>query len=203
MSKKQKIIGGIVLFSIILAVCIYKYIDSKPKHFNNDDIFVEEVIKDAPSENTGANVNKITVEIKGEVNKPGVYFMNKNSILKELISEAGGATERADLWNVNGAELLKNNISYKIPPKVTISTTGGAAIQATINRNTSDGKININTATEKELDYLPGIGKTMAEQIVSYRNSNGPFREVDDLKKVNKRITEKVIDGLKDKVLVN
>ena len=203
MSKKQKIIGGIVLFSIILAVCIYKYIDSRPKNFNNEDIFVEEVIKDAPSENRGAGVSKITVEIKGEVNKPGVYFMNKNSILKDLISEAGGPTERADLWNVNGAELLKNNISYKIPPKVTVSTTGGSAIQATINKNAIDGKVNINTANEKELDSLPGIGKTMAEQIVSYRNGNGPFRELEDLKKVNKRLTDKIIDGLKDKAIVN
>lgn len=203
MSKKQKIIGGLVLFSIILVLCIYKYIDNKPKKINNDDIFVEEVIKDKSIEVNGGKGNKITVEIKGEVSKPGVYFMNKESILKDLISEAGGATERADLWNVNGAELLKNNVSYKIPPKMNVSTTGGAAIQATINRDTVDGKVNINIANEKELDSLPGIGKTMAEQIVSYRNANGPFRELVELKKVNKRITDKIIEGLKEKAIVN
>lgn len=203
MSKKQKIIGGLVLFSIILVLCIYKYIDNKPKKINNDDIFVEEVIKDKSIEVNGGKGNKITVEIKGEVNKPGVYFMNKDSILKDLILEAGGATERADLWNVNGAELLKNNVSYKIPPKMNVSTTGGAAIQATINRDTVDGKVNINTANEKELDSLPGIGKTMAEQIVSYRNANGPFRELVELKKVNKRITDKIIEGLNEKAIVN
>lgn len=203
MSKKQKIIGGLVLFSIILALCIYKYVDNKPKKIDNDDIFVEEVIKDKSIEVNGGKGNKITVEIKGEVSKPGVYFMNKESILKDLISEAGGATERADLWNVNGAELLKNNVSYKIPPKMNVSTTGGAAIQANINRDTVDGKVNINTANEKELDSLPGIGKTMAEQIVSYRNANGPFRELVELKKVNKRITDKIIEGLKEKAIVN
>lgn len=203
MSKKQKIIGGLVLFSIILALCIYKYVDNKPKKIDNDDIFVEEVIKDKSIEVNGGKGNKITVEIKGEVSKPGVYFMNKESILKDLISEAGGATERADLWNVNGAELLKNNVSYKIPPKMNVSTTGGAAIQATINRDTVDGKVNINIANEKELDSLPGIGKTMAEQIVSYRNANGPFRELVELKKVNKRITDKIIEGLKEKAIVN
>lgn len=203
MSKKQKIIGGIVLFSIILALCIYKYVVSRPKDFNNEDIFVEEAIKDAPSEKRGANMNKITVEIKGEVNKPGVYFMNKESILKDLIAEAGGPTEKADLWNVNGAELLKNNISYKIQPKAIVSNAGSSEMKATINRNAIDGKVNINTANEKDLDSLPGIGKTMAEQIVSYRNSNGPFRELEDLKKVNKRLTEKIIEGLKDKAIVN
>lgn len=86
MSKKQKIIGGLVLFSIILALCIYKYIDNKPKKIDNDDIFVEEVIKDKSIEVSGGKGNKITVEIKGEVSKPGVYFMNKESILKDLIS---------------------------------------------------------------------------------------------------------------------
>jgi len=62
-------------------------------------------------------------------------------------------------------------------------------------------KININTASAKELEELPGIGPVLAEKIVSYREANGPFKSIDELKKVS-GIGEKRFQAIKDLIVV-
>lgn len=118
----------------------------------------------------------ITVQIIGEVQKPGIYEMNADSRVYDLIILAGGFTQEADT-NINLVQKLKDGMII------------------TINRlaTTNSSKISINTANASELDDLPSIGPSLANDIVAYRNDNGPFTCLNDLCQVQ---------GFTNKILV-
>jgi competence protein ComEA len=196
MKKKYKTIGIGVLLFFVLVYLIISYLNggSKELNKNNDEsIFVE----DEEEKSIAIKNKEIVVEIKGEVKKPDIYWMKEDSIIEDLINEAGGITEEADISGINRAELLKNHQSIVIPnikegDVVTNSTTSG------VNK---DGKININTATVGELDTLPGIGPARAADIISYREENGGFKSIEDIKNI-KGIGESSFEKLKDKITI-
>lgn len=146
----------------------------------------------------------ITVEIKGEVKKPDVYILKENSIVRDLINEAGGLTENADITNINRAKQLQNHelvyISNKneaaqnvpIPEAVQNSAASSSSIQTLIN---------INCATAEELKTLKGIGDSKAKSIIEYREKNGGFKSIEDIKNVG-GIGEKMFENIKDNITV-
>ena len=124
-----------------------------------------------------AEEQQITVYVSGAVVKPGVVAMKKTERVEQAIAVCGGALPQADLANVNLAQPLKDGMQIRVPER---ADAGGSAAHMAA----TDGKIHINTADEKQLDELPGIGPIMAKRIVEYRNEHGPFASVDELAKV-------------------
>ena len=120
---------------------------------------------------------QITVYVSGAVMKPGVVAMKKTERVEQAIAACGGALPQADLSNVNLAQPLRDGMQVCVPERP--NADGSAAHLAE-----TDGKIHINTADEKKLDELPGVGPVMAKRIVEYRNEHGPFESVDDLAKI-------------------
>ena len=120
---------------------------------------------------------QITVYVSGAVMKPGVVAMKKTERVEQAIAVCGGPLPQADLSNVNLAQPLKDGMQIRVPER---ADAGGSA--ATLAE--ADGKIHINTADEKKLDELPGVGPIMAKRIVEYRNEHGPFESVEDLAKI-------------------
>ena len=120
---------------------------------------------------------QITVYVSGAVMKPGVVAMKKTERVEQAIAVCGGVLPQADLANVNLAQPLKDGMQIRVPER---ADAGGSAAAMAQN----DGKIHINTADEKKLDELPGVGPVMAKRIVEYRNEHGPFESVDDLTKI-------------------
>ncbi len=142
--------------------------------------------------------NKIAVDIKGEVKNQGVYYLDEGSIVEDLIKEAGGLTDKASLDLVNRAEKLTNNKCVVIPSKEEIKEIKEAkndsnekaapTISGNISLNSSNdsnGLININTADESELVKISGIGPSKAKAIISYREENGGFKSIEDIKNVS------------------
>ena len=107
MKKNYKAIGIGIILIIILGYLIISYLNGGTKELNknnNESIFV-----DSQGEEKIELKNKeIVVEIKGEVIKPSIYWMKEESIIGDLIKEAGGLTEKSDVSGINRAELLKN-----------------------------------------------------------------------------------------------
>ncbi len=135
----------------------------------------------------------IQVEIIGEVNKPAVYKIRRGSCLADLVDKAGGFTSAADQGTLNMAETLENGNKYEIPSNIKI--TG-------ITKDTEiDIEININTATIDELDNLPMIGETRAQAIINYRESNGPFKNINEIKNVE-GIGDGIFETIKDQITV-
>lgn len=205
-TKKEKLIGiAILLIVLTLIAGIYTYINM-PKPLSDkevEDMFVEEDSKDNKTSTTAANNSgNIVVEIKGEIKKPEVYIMEKGSIIKDLIEEAGGLTEKADTKNINLAKELQNHeciVIGNIDNKA--QSNEGSLASLSSSGKSQDGTININTATEAELDTLPGVGKVMAGKIIEYREKNGGFKSIDELKKID-RVGEGTFEKLKDKISI-
>lgn len=206
---KEKLIGGVILLIIITIFLSVGYINTKPEKLTEEDMkkmFVENNKKEENKNvETSNDKDKITVEIKGEVNNPNVYTLEEGSRIYELIEKAGGITAEANLNSINRASTLtdgqcviisniKNNNS-EISPQDGMLTSG---LGISEKNNT---KININKAAKDELTSLSGIGDAKAEAIIAYREKSGGFKKVEDLKNVE-GIGEKTVEKLKDKISV-
>ena len=145
----------------------------------------------------------IMVDIGGAVNDPMVAELEEGSRVEDAINAAGGVTEDADLTEINRAAFLEDGDKILIPEKqdvelndISNATDGSAKGSYT---PYSDGKININTAGSEELQTLDGVGPVTAEKIIDYRESNGRFKDIEDIKNVS-GIGEKTFEKLKDDI---
>lgn len=169
------IIGGI----IGLAIAIYSF----GSIITNDPLPSQE-----PSSQVASSTGPIAY-ITGAVAKPGLYAIQSNSSLGDLVTSAGGLVSYADTQAINLAEPVEPGSHIHIP----FHYIGNP--ESLLRGNL----ININTASEKDLDALPGIGSTMAKRIIDYRNEHGNFTAIEDLKKV-KGIGDGVFKKFADKV---
>lgn len=160
------------------------------------------------STSTSENSNWFA-DVKGAVKKPGVYPITSQMRVENLIALAGGAMEEADLKRLNlAAQVADQMVVYvpKVGEEVAEEWTApvdaaGSAGSAGSSEN-SDGKINLNTATAAELQTLNGIGEKKAEAIIEYREKNGSFQAVEDLKKVS-GIGEATFTKLEELITIN
>jgi competence protein ComEA len=125
----------------------------------------------------------ILVYVSGAVAHPGVYEMPADAVIQHAIETAGGPIEGAVLDIINLAAQLKSGQQIYVPHENDQSDTTSVIIPDAI---LATGElININAATAPELESLPGIGPSIALKIVEFRESNGPFLEIDDLLQVS------------------
>lgn len=149
---------------------------------------------DEPATPTPATIN---VYVSGAVNKPDVYTLPLNSIVKDAIAAAGGATAAADLERINLASHLSDQMQVDVPRigEAVPPPSDGASPAA------APAVININTASVEELDKLPGIGPATAQLIIDYRTKNGPFKTIEDINSVP-RIGDALYAKIKDQITV-
>ena len=217
--KNKKAIAIIVILIIIFSVSLLTYGRNKKNVFKDEymnNIFIEEdeniiegtsyyddsdieVVKINNNENNESETqevkNNIVVEIKGEVVKPDVYLLDEGSIIKDLIDIADGLTDEADISNINRAKELSNHeliIIYNINDEDRDNTN-----YALENDTESNNIININTATESELQSIPGVGEVKAKSIIIYREKNGGFKKIEEIKSVD-GIGEKTFEKIKE-----
>lgn len=163
------------------------------------------------SNTSNTKVEEIYVDIKGAVKHPNIYRMMSTDRLKQLLDKAQ-PTSQADLTQINLAERLTDQKLIVIPKKgEQVAGTSGASPGTTASTSTTTGsassnssvdkQVNINTATESELQSIPGIGPSKAKSIIEYRDTNGAFDSVEKIKEVN-GIGEKTFDKLKDYLTV-
>lgn len=139
----------------------------------------------------------VMVDIKGEVKDPGVYELKNTQRIVDAIQVAGGFLSEADQQQVNLAQKLTDEMVIYIPK------VGEESVSSlpTLNDG-NEGKINLNQATVEQLETLPGIGPTKAEDILSFREENGSFKAIEDLKEIS-GIGEKTFEKLKDLISVD
>ena len=135
----------------------------------------------------------LTVDVSGAVVNPGVYQLSQGSRVQDAIQAAGGFQPEADLGAVNQAQELVDGTRLQIPflPTPVPTSQPGERSQAfdiptTVPEiSTQPGLININTASQAQLESLPRIGPVTAQKIIAYREANGPFKKIEDLMDVS------------------
>lgn len=172
----------------------------------------KEQVKAAAKKQVIDKPQNVTCDISGAVKNQGVYTLKKGARLNELITAAGGLKTNAQIKNVNRALILNDQDKIRIPykgEKITkkaivesYSSDSAEPNSAEVASDTSvaeNNKVNINTADAAQLQKLNGIGEKKAQQIISYRQKNGQFKAVDELKQVS-GIGDKTFAGLKDQL---
>ena len=127
----------------------------------------------------------IEVHVVGGVVKPGVYKLPEGSRVQDAIDAAGGLLADADTSKLNLAAKLEDGQQLQIgggsgtPPPAT-----GAPFSVIPTQSSTGDLIDINNASLEELSSLPGIGATTAQNIIDYRDQNGPFVQIEDIMNV-------------------
>jgi len=157
---------------------------------------VKEIESTEGLEEEAEEPKEIYVHVCGAVQYADVYVFNEGDRVKDAIAKAGGITEEANLDALNlAAKLIDGQKVYV--PKV------GENIPAEILESSSVGiPVNLNSATCKQLEELPGIGEVIAQRIVDYRTEHGAFKSIDGLLEVE-GIGPKKFESIKDKVIAN
>lgn len=153
---------------------------------------------DAAPDESDEDAATVTVDVSGAVATPSVVTLADGSRVADAIDAAGGALPEADLAQLNRAARLTDGEKVHVP--VAGEQAAGAAAP-TDTSSASQQLININTATEAELDVLPGVGPSTAEAIVADREENGPFSTIEDLMRVS-GIGEKKFEKLAGQICV-
>ncbi len=169
----------------------------------------------------GNELEEIVVEVKGAVREPGVYEMRQGQRVNDLLETAGGVLSDADLGSINRAAHLVDATTPVVPRlnqatpnapapaesrgaparshegyAVSAGYTTGAAAAGSGRR----GLVNINTASQSELETLPRVGPVTAQKIIQFRQAT-PFRTVDDLIQIH-GIGEKTLENLRPLITV-
>lgn len=186
--KQRKVI---IITVVVIIGFIFLKLYNNSESFNSEELYTSE--KNIISEkNTEEEEDIIVIHITGEVKKPGVVKIKQGSRIEDVISAAGGLTENGDITNVNLAYVVEDGMKIRIPSsgeenidESYISVDGGkGVIMSEENSNYSNSIININTASETELEQLPGIGPSISSRIIQYRDTNGKFKNIEDIKNV-------------------
>ena len=195
MNRKHFILKSIVIFIGLLLFLIIYYIANQEtatvlyEQPNGNGLEIpkeaeEEIIKETERDQS------IMVDIKGAVQNPGVYEVQANMRVHDVVQLAGGLTENADVFSLNLAERVYDEMTIIVMEK-------GQEIASNSGGNGTSPKVKVNHATKEELMTLPNIGPSKADAIIQYREENGMFQKPEDLMEVS-GIGEKTFEQLKD-----
>ena len=212
--KNKKIISIIIAIIILIVIGIYFIINNFEKNENEFEISNIE-FEENKIENINAEIeekSQIIVHIAGEILNPGVILLDEGARIIDAINKAGGITNEADLSKVNLAYILEDAQKIYIPnvnEKEIIENMSSEIVKSgSTQENSNTGeklkngeKININTATQKELQKLTGIGESIALRIINYRKENGKFNTIEDIKNVS-GIGESKFNKIKNDIIV-
>lgn len=172
-------------------------------------------------------ITEIKVYVRGCVNNPGMVTIKKGDLIFDAVNAAGGVTEEADLDNINMAFKLNDNVMLRIKskserqnsasqteasktptnpqPEISgvsiVKDSGGVIVEEKSDAKEENAKVNINTATANELDTLPGVGPSIAKDIISYREKSGGYKNIKDIMKVP-GIKDKLFEKICDYIIV-
>lgn len=232
MKKNLKwVILTFFIIGIVFLFFLNNYSKSAKKKTSKEE--PEELIFKEEKEETNKKDNQkenVFVDIKGAIANPGVYELEQNKKVIDVVNLAGGFLENANTQTINLAKKVTNEMVIIIytNEEIKLAMTEEKAAKvidntcvcpvlkndACINKNetkkdattsneqeTITEPININTASASDFDKLPGIGASKAESIVQYREKNGPFEKIEDLKEIS-GIGDALFEKIKDYITI-
>lgn len=233
----KKNLKWVILTFFVMGIVILFFLNTYSKSAKKESAKEETeelIFKEETEENTTKKDDQkenVFVDIKGAIANPGVYELEQNKKVIDVVNLAGGFLENANTQTINLAKKVTNEMviiiytneeiklamTEKKSAKVIDNTCVCPVLKndACINKNetkkdvttsneqetTITEPININTASASDFDKLPGIGASKAEAIVQYREKNGPFQKIEDLKEIS-GIGDALFEKIKDYITV-
>lgn len=197
--------AGVVLLTLALVITVIVSVVAPHGASGQIKAVTVQTGRGAPSTSapTGtASATVLYVHVLGAVARPGLYELQTGTRVVDAIAAAGGFANDADHGGVNLARVLSDGEQLVVPKIGEAPPAGPAAAPSGPSGGTwaaPGTKLNLNTATESELETLPRIGPAMAARIVQWRKDNGRFSTVDDLMNIT-GIGDKTFEALKDLV---
>ena len=225
--KNNIIYYSIIIIEFIIIIILLL----SPSKKNNEVVITNEEVKESVIVDNNNDNEDVIIDIKGAVKNPGVYKVNKKTIINDAIATAGGLTKNASTININLSEEVidrmviyiatkkelekdinpkTNNITVENKPSndiqikndASIDNTKSVGIETKIETKEQDKEetntlISINKATKEELITLPSIGEAKADKIIAYREENGLFKNIEDIKNVS-GIGDSLFEKIKD-----
>lgn len=208
--KKIKYPLTIIIFIIILLLIVITKLKLNDKKHNDIEIIEKnnDILLEKPT-NINEITNKYNIDVKGAVKKPGVYQVDNNLTVNDVINIAGGLTDNADTSLINLAKKITDEMVIIVYTKEEVKNSNivntvikvvekecicpniendgclNNEVKDEITNNPESKLININTASKEELQTISGIGETKANSIIKYREENGNFKTIEDLKNVD------------------
>lgn len=206
--KKTAIIAFGITVVVILGAILFTFAPNKNDQLhimsteeqkaNSEGSYSDSLTEAAPE-------RTIFVHVAGSVSAPGLYELQEGARVNDAIKIAGWFTDEADQTSLNLARTLTDGEQLFVPSKTgeSSSVAPNASISFGSNSNTSETapKINVNRASEDDLQSIPGVGPSLAAKIIKDRESNGPFASVDDLTRVT-GIGEKKLESMREFITI-
>lgn len=146
-----------------------------------------------PSPEVTPTPRALRVYVSGAVQEPDVYALPPDSIVKDAVLAAGGPANDADLDRINLASPAADGQHIYVPRL----GEENLPVQPPSDLPASGSKVNINTADAATLETLPGIGPTLAQRILDFRQTSGPFERIEDVMEVS-GIGPGIFDQIRD-----
>lgn len=201
-----------IIFILMLACSYMFYLNITHEENSSTNNIVSSLVEDTPKK----EISKIYIDIKGNVNNPGVYELEEGKRVIDAINASGGLKKGSNTRFINLSKVLedgdviviysnqeiedakKSNIIYVDSPCVCEEVKNDACYKEENNEN---NLININTATKEDLMTLSGIGDAKAQNIIDYRTNNGNFNSINDLVNVS-GISETIFSKIKENITI-
>ena len=203
-AHKDKIKTAALPAIVGLAVLFFWFYgsDDQPEIKDNPAQLSAEEAGEAETAGQATVGGDIFVDIDGAVKNPGVYKVSEGTRLFQVIDLAGGLTEDASTDSLNRAEAVYDGQKITVYSSDTEGYSQddmGGGVPA--EKGITGGKVNINTADSVTLQTIPGIGPSKAARIIEYRESQGRFKKIDDIKNVT-GIGDMTFENIKDYITV-
>src|SRR4051794_16401134 len=166
----------------VLAAFVAVFLAARLLHRGAPERAAAVAVSTAPAHAPSAKrASMLIVDVEGQVARPGLQRVPAGSRTGVAVDAAGGLTPRGDATAVNLAAPLRDGQQIVVPKRGAAAATAAAAPG---DPAAPSGPISLSSASVAQLDTLDGIGPTLAQRIVQYRDSHGGFRSVDELKQV-------------------
>lgn len=212
--SKEIVLGLMALIVLLLVIVLWLSVQKEPKDVVPATDIYEELLADEAEKVDDANATEdidleenpapetVVVDVKGAVQAPGVYTMTVNSRIVDAIAQAGGITEAAEQNAVNLAQIVEDQMVIYVPELGEEEVNLAHLTQEISGTEENSVKtVNINTAEKEALMTLNGIGSSKADSILSYREENGNFQTIEEIKNVS-GIGEATFENLKEVITV-
>ena len=231
LNKKQKIILAVIEAFIVCVLSYYAYTKDEKALVKTEELQVENQTEEQEETEEEFSDTIIMVHVSGAVNREGLVELKPNSRIADAIDKADGLRDDACIDEINLAYRLEDGMKVYVPTITEVqakqknsnnqdnnnvssnktgeyvSTDSGTNVESSKDNQDANAsskttsKININTATQAELETLPGIGPSTALKIINYRTENGKFGSIEEIKEVS-GIGDSKYNSIKDLICI-